>query len=200
MEKSNSVRHGSLYILDNMIDSRNSRISREFAGKLSQKLATLSRLFFDCTGDLFYVYRERQATSFILIAISKFCKAVFAEIPTRRGNSRDHSHGWIDYMALYKERTFLIEVKHCYSSTKNKKSPRRITDQWKQANDQLHSVSHSRCKDLCYGKNDVVKVSLMLTTFYVSSEDKFKETPEITHRDLCKRHESIACDLSPSPN
>ncbi len=203
--KKHTVRDsGVMYTLDVLNDGKGMRVSRDFACNLSKEFFKISRSFFDKTKnygcpDVPYAYRERQVSPYFLIAMSKFVDIVFAESPTRRGSERENSHGWIDYTVPYRNSTFLIETKHCYSSFKQKNNlGDRVSDPWKAVNDQIKNISNEECSLQLYGKTEIIRVSNIITIHYASS--KTRKFNDISSEDLCERHKIIHEKLNPQPN
>lgn len=201
MKQKTIYKSGTLCTLDRLEDSQGMRVSRDLAEKLSSAFAKLSCRIFNSTEDLPYTYRERQVSASILMAFSTFVDAIFAETPTRRGTSKVNSHGWIDYWVVYRNATFLVEVKHCYSAIKGQKDIQAsLFNRWESAHSQLSQVNHIQCADLRFGTGALIKMPLMIATHYLSSKKKEKAEIRISIDQLCNRHVSIANNLSPVPS
>ena len=81
-----------------------------------------------------YLYGEIQLNSVILPALSKICDgAVLAELPAKRKYGKEYnSTGRIDYWCIYKDYSFVIEVKHGYDAfLTDKTRERKIIKRWK---------------------------------------------------------------------
>lgn len=69
-----------------------------------------------------FLYRERQLDSVVLPVISELCHGfVLAEYPVLRdselkGYEKENSKGRIDYWCIYKDYSFVIEMKHSYDA------------------------------------------------------------------------------------
>lgn len=98
--------------------------------------------------ELPFLFRERQLDTLILPELALLCKGlVFAEYPVERRirKKRQEIEEWkgrIDYLCIYKDYTFVIEVKHSYD---NFETPvtcgERLLERWKTMNkEQLPSV------------------------------------------------------------
>lgn len=192
---------GSLEIFNEVLDGKGMRISTDFGKELSKQFAKHSRTAFDHTGDVPYSYRERQVSASVLIAASHFADAVFAEMPTRRGDDRHHSHGWIDCWVAYRNATFILEIKHGYSALKGRgEAQKKLVALWKEANRQLSSVNSNRCDDLRNSKGEIIKSPLLIVTHYLGSRERKNAEASPTHEDICERHMKVAKGLYPSPN
>ena len=85
-----------------------------------------------------FLFRERQLDSVVLPVISSLCKGlVIAEYPVIRdsnmkGYEKDGSSGRIDYWCIYKDYSFVIEMKHSYDGFKTDiTSDARLIKRWK---------------------------------------------------------------------
>jgi hypothetical protein len=200
MKQLNVYRSGSLHILDKLEDGLGMRVARDFAKQLSYQFASISRRFFDSTGDLPFVYRERQVSTSVVGAMTNFAEAVFAEHPIKRGVNKNESHGWIDYWVIFRNTTFLIELKHCYSTVRGKnKVHGRVSNKWEEAIGQLRKLYNTHCEDLRFGTGEMIKVPLLITTHYVWSGNEEGASINIEVDELCNRHKSIANGLNPGP-
>lgn len=200
MKQKSIYKCGALCTFDRLEDSQGMRVSRDLAEKFSAAFARLSCRYFNSTGDLPYTYRERQVSASVLMAFSTFVDAIFAETPTRRGTSKANSHGWIDYWVVYRNHTFLVEVKHCYSAIKGQKDVQAVLfNRWENAHSQLSQVNYIQCADLRFGTGALIKMPLMIATHYLSSRKKEKAEIGISIDQLCNRHVKISDNLSPMP-
>jgi len=191
---------GSLHILDKLEDGPGMRVSRDFADQASQQFACISRRFFDSTGDLPFAYRERQVSATVLGSMAKFVEAVFAEHPIRRGGKKNQSHGWIDYWVVYRNTTFLIELKHCYSSIRAKnKVQAKVSNQWKESINQLENLKNAHCEGLRFSTGEMIKVPLLITTHYIWSSSQQGASINTEGTKICDRHKTIANKLNPGP-
>lgn len=161
--------------------------------------------------DLPYTYRERQLDSVLLPALSKLCNSmVFAELPVNRecNNRRFHvekSSGRLDYWCLYKDFSFVIELKHSYDCfTTPKTRERTITERWIKMNEQLQSLE----KEIKYYEENtkgVIRIGLHIMTSYSDKTpnnqlyrdflDSIPLTFERIQKDLSKRYPSIKPNL-----
>ena len=161
--------------------------------------------------DLPYTYRERQLDSVLLPALSKLCNSmVFAELPAKRECKNrlfqvDKSSGRLDYWCIYKDYSFVIELKHsydCFTTSKTRK--RTVTDRWIKMNEQLRSLD----KDIkCYEENTkgVIKIGLHIVTSYSDKAptkqlyfnfiESIPQTFVRMQKDLCKKYISLRPDL-----
>lgn len=158
-----------------------------------------------------YTYHERQLDSVLLPALSKLCDSmVFAEYPARRqcANRRfhvDESSGRIDYWCIYKDYSFVIELKHsydCFTTPTTRED--KVTARWIKMNEQLQSLE-KEIKDYDDGTKGVVRIGLHIVTSYSYKYPdnhliaQFKEsvTPTIERfqKDLAKPFHSLKPDL-----
>lgn len=191
---------GKIHFEDNITDGQGMRISRDFGKSLMSKFAQHSKKMFEATGDVPYVYRERQISSSILMSISSFADAVFAEAPTRRHKKESEGHGWIDYWAVYKKTTFVIEVKHGYSSIRDPRIRKDVKSKWQEAHNQLEAVKKNTYGEMRFDKGIVVKTPLLFVTHFVSTSKEENEFSAPAPEQLITRHNAISKSLTPCPN
>lgn len=127
------------------------QVSYELAKKLLIGMAKRSRVFCSKKYDFVdypFTYRERQLDTILLPELSDLCKGlVFAEYPVTRnskkkGHEVDNSKGRIDYWCIFKDYSFVIEVKHSYDNFySNKTNDERLIQRWQIMNiDQLNNI------------------------------------------------------------
>jgi hypothetical protein len=145
-----------------------------FLEKLFTKFVKKSKAYFDVTGELPYIYRERQLHSIIVPILDSISDAILVECPTsRKYRGYDPSHGWIDYWVKYGNTIFLIELKHSYHGLKSQKLREQSVKEWNTANDQLKQVSNRDLPDFKVDENDiVVKMALQFNVTYTTASKK----------------------------
>lgn len=161
--------------------------------------------------DLPYTYMERQLDSIFLPSLSKLCDGlVLTEVPTIRicNNGRfkvDKTSGRIDYWCIYKNYSFVIEVKHSYDCfTTPKTRERNVIKRWIKMNEQLQSIEKN-IKKYEESTKGVIRVGLhFITSYSDKNPDKalinsFKErVPETFMRfqkDLSKHYPTLKPDM-----
>lgn len=151
-------------------------IAKELIEKLFFNMSKLCTKFCnDFFVDLPYTYRERQLDCVILPALAKLCNSmVFTELPSKRFcNNRhfqvDEYNGWIDYWCLYKNYSFVIELKHSYDCFSNPITDTRTTKRWIEMNKQLES-SETQIKDFGEKTKRVVRIGLHIITSKLKKE------------------------------
>ena len=113
-------------------------VGYEFLQELYIGMADLSKRYYNkvSVGELPYQFRERQLDSIILPTLSRMCDgAVLAEMPIERkfrtNGETSKSAGRLDYWCIYKDYSFVIEVKHSKDTYTNCRStPSIIIKRW----------------------------------------------------------------------
>ena len=161
--------------------------------------------------DLPYTYRERQLDCVLLPALSKLCKSiVLVELPARRqcSNRRfkvDESNGRIDYWCIYKDYSFVIELKHsydCFTTLTTREDT--VTSRWIKMNEQLQSIE-KEIKGYTEETKGVIRIGLHIITSYsdkkpnnqliVNFKEGIPQTFERFQKDLGKRFPSLKPNL-----
>lgn len=114
----------NILISNEEYDDESYKISHEFVKDLFKVFVKLAIKFSNNQYNIIdkpYLYRERQLDSLIIPALSLICDGcVIGELPLIRSSKfEDDSSGRIDYWCIYKEYSFVIEVKHGYDNYKN---------------------------------------------------------------------------------
>lgn len=158
-----------------------------------------------------FTYSERRLDSILLPVLSKLCNSmVLVELPTTRYCSNrkftvDEANGRIDYWCIYKDYSFIIELKHsydCFTTMKTRES--KVSSRWLKMNEQLESV-----KDIAkqYGEKTkgVIRLGLHIITSYSDKypekglikqfEDSIPNTIERFFKDVSKRYPSLRPDM-----
>lgn len=174
-------------------------VAKELVEKLFFGMSKLSTKYCnDVFCDLPYIYTERRLDSVLLPTLSKLCNSmVLVELPVNREysksqDSNDQSSGRIDYWCIYKDYSFIIELKHSYDCfTTPITRERKIPERWLEMNTQLKSVKNyaKQCEEKTKG---VIRLGLHFITSYCDKYpnkelvSSFKESIQITFRRLAK--------------
>lgn len=202
-------KHGlSFFEMTPDIDGEDFAIAKELVESLFFNMAKLSTKYDnDQFCDLPYTYRERQLDSILLPALSKLCDSkVFVELPAIRkcSNRRfqvDESSGRIDYWCIYKDYSFVIELKHSYDCfTTDITRDDAVTDRWIKMNEQLQSIE-KEVKQYSEMTKGVIRIGLHIITSYSDKTpnnqliNSFKESIPATFdrfkKDLGKPYPSL---------
>ena len=187
-------------------------VAKELVNNLFFEMAKLCTKYSNETFcDLPYTYRERQLDSVLLPALSKICNSmVFAELPAKRecNNRRFHvekSSGRLDYWCMYKDYSFVLELKHSYDCfTTPKTRERTITERWIKMNEQLDSLK-KEIKQYEEKTKGVIRIGLHIMTsysdktpnnqLYLEFLNSIPLTFERIQKDLSKRFSSLKPNL-----
>ncbi len=207
-------KHGLSFVEmeSNISEDEGFKIAKELIENLFFDMAKLSTKYCnDKFCDLPYTYSERMLDCVLLPALSKLCNyMVMVEVPAvrecanRRYNVKK-SNGRIDYWCIYKNYSFVIELKHSYDCfTTYKTRERNLTSRWIKMHEQLQSLEKDIKK---YGEETkgVIRIGLHTITSYSDKEPDsqllkaFKYSiPEIFERfqkDLGKKYPSLKPDF-----
>lgn len=187
-------------------------IGKELVENLFYEMARLCKKYDnDVFYDLPYTYSERRLDSVLLPALSKLCDSrVLVELPvTRRSASVDsldeERSGRIDYWCIYREYSFVIEIKHsfdCFTTSKTRED--KVISRWDEMNTQLNSVKQV-IREYEEDTKGVIRLGIHFITSYSDKEpnnqliaqfnnsilDSFKRF----NRDLAKKDRSCKPDL-----
>lgn len=161
--------------------------------------------------DLPYTFSERSLDSVLLPALAKLCDSrVIVELPTTRQweqpdlQKREYT-GHIDYWCIYKDYSFIIELKHsfdCFNTPETRED--KVTSRWIKMNKQLKSVEKD-VKQYIEKTKGVIRLGLHIITSYSDKEpnnsliNQFKksipDTIERFKRDLAKPYRSLKPDM-----
>lgn len=88
--------------------------TREFLNEIMREFAIVSTRIYDNTGDIAFLYKEKQLSSIFLPSFYNLKHYAIQEVPTKRTKSKNKfSHGWLDYWVQKGDRwIYLMEVKH----------------------------------------------------------------------------------------
>ena len=195
---------------DNEDESYN--VAKELVENLFFNMSKLSTKYCNDTFcDLPFTYSERRLDSILLPVLSKLCNSmVLVELPTTRYCSNrkfniDEANGRIDYWCIYKDYSFIIELKHsfdCFTTMKTREN--KVSSRWLKMNEQLESVKED-VKLYDEKTKGIIRLGLHIITSY-SDKNPEKELicqfedsiPEITERfskDVSKRYPSLRPDV-----
>lgn len=198
--------------MDMLPNSESNTIAKELIEQLFFNMAKLSTKYANSIfWDLPYTYSERRLDSVLLPALSKLCDSkVLVEIPAIRqcSNRRfkvDESSGRIDYWCIYKNYSFVIELKQsfdCFTTSKTRE--KKVIDLWLEMNKQLQSIDKEIVKYEEASKG-VVRIGLHIITSYSDKEpntqlikqfnDGIENTANRFVKDLSKKYSSLKPDL-----
>lgn len=179
------------------MDGPSIRKSRDFLNKVARTFALSCCKYFDTTGELPFIYRERQINSILLPSISKVANATFMEHPIMR---EGRAYGWLDYWAFYGNTTLLIEVKHAWFSISSKKVRKTTKGAYSAALKQLDMISPAVARDLSYLGDNIVKIALIVIPFYKQSMNITRLTTITAKDDVEAIYNRLLTGLSPTLN
>lgn len=188
---------GYLMEIDNLKDGPGIRNTRNFLQNLAKTFVSSCIHYYDKTGELPFIYRERQINSIILPSIAKVSDAVFMEQPIKRQNKQKFSQGWLDYWVLYGTTALLIELKHSWCSVKSNKVRKVTQGAWSTAIKQLDNITEEQAEDLSITSN-TVKIAMMVVPFYKASTKKENLTP-IPKEGIMEIHCNLVNKITSEP-
>ena len=187
-------------------------VAKELIENLFFDMSKLSTKYWnDVFRDLPYTYTERRLDSVLLPALSKLCNSmVLVEVPAVRecANGRfhvDESNGRIDYWCIYKNYSFVIELKHSYDCfTTDVTRERNVTARWIKMHEQLQSLE-KEVKKYEEATKGVIRIGLHIITSYSDKQpdnqllrtfrNTIPETFERLQKDLSKKYPSLKPNL-----
>ena len=206
-------KHGlSFFEMASEVDGEDFAVAKELVENLFFGMAKLSTKYDnDQFCDLPYTFRERQLDSVLLPVLSKLCDSkVFVELPAIRqcANRRfqvDESSGRIDYWCVYKDYSFVIELKHSYDCfTTDTTRDNTVTKRWIKMNEQLQSIENE-IKEYGEETKGVIRIGLHIITSYSDKspdnqllscfKESIPETFERFKKDLGKQYPSLRPNL-----
>ncbi len=172
-----------------------------FVKKLFCRVCAQSLLF--CNNkyricDYPFLYSERQLDSVVLPVISELCKGlVIAEYPVVRdsnmkGYEKEDSKGRIDYWCIYKDYSFVIEMKHSYDAFRTDATKdERLIKRWETMNiGQLQDI-RSQVKHFEETTRGLIRIGLHFITPYSNSKHdgrkEFIDFYESKQKEILKR-------------
>lgn len=122
--------------------------------------------------DMPYLYSERRLDSVIMPALSKICNGlVHDEVSAERHNNsrkaaRKKSQGRYDYWCIYKDYSFVIEVKQSFDGYIRNKTVKKATNElWKEMIIQLKTVKDDM-KYYIEKTKKIIRLGIMFVTSY----------------------------------
>ena len=119
-----------------------------------------------------FLHRERQLDSIVLPVISELCQGlVFAEYPVVRdsilkGYEKENSKGRIDYWCIYKNYSFVIEMKQSYDAFMTDSTTDRTIRRWRTMNvSQLQDIQ-KHVKHFEEQTKGIIRIGLHFITPY----------------------------------
>ena len=193
-------------------ESEDFAVAKELVENLFYEMTKLCKKYDnDVFYDLPYTYSERRLDSVLLPALVKLCDyKVLVEFPTTRQSTKRHyvdedTRGSIDYWCVYKDYSFVIELKHsfdCFTTDHTRKD--KVTSRWVTMNKQLDSVKNV-VKEYEEATKGVIRLGLHIITSYSDKEpndrmisefkDKISDTIVRFQRDFAKPYRSLKPDL-----
>jgi|GEM_PF-5656867 len=137
--------------------------------------------FHDKMGRLPFIYRERQIQSTLLPAMHSVADVVMVELPiTRRDNDGEHQ-GRLDYVVLYSDFIFLIELKFSWISATLRQLRDETTQGWSKAwRKQLASIYASEVTKYGGDPEKALKLGMLVAPCYQVTKDENKlESPNL---------------------
>jgi hypothetical protein len=179
---------GELGIEFNNIDER---ITIDFLKRLLRGIVERSTQYFDETGDHVFIYRERQMHSVICPAIADLASSYLLELPLKRKPAGEEEYsGSVDYWVSYRNRSFLIELKHTYFAYRNVEAPRRkIAEKMEEALNQLRSIRIDQCRYAAGSDKMLTKMALLTIVFYEGSKKEIseKEVMKLNFKNILRK-------------
>ncbi|MBR4810974.1 MAG: hypothetical protein IK039_04350 [Bacteroidaceae bacterium] len=176
-------------------------VAKKLMKYLMLEMAHLSLKFDNNRFDSFtppYLYTERRLDSILLPALSKLCNGlVLTEMPVTRvsydeNHQKKKSSGRVDYWCIYKDYTFVIELKQSYDCYRTSDYTRQKTIKpWDVMNEQLKKVK-ADCEALTEKTKGVIRLGIHILTAYTdlgADEDlieEFNNNADFIQERLCK--------------
>lgn len=180
MDKNIVVRNcGKINIEHSIEDGQGMRNAKSLLKDLSIEFAKRSRMFFDASGDLPYIYREKQLHSILVPALWDLSDLVMTELPVYRlsNSNKDKKFGWVDYLVKKGNTVFLIELKHSYFGYHAKELRKTSLKEWNTAIEQINNIE--KPEQFRINSNDnVVAIALNIITTYSSNFHKSNSIKE----------------------
>ena len=172
-------------------------VAYELTRKLFIGMAKHAMAFNSSKYDIYeppFLFSELQLDTLIMPVLSSICKGLtFAQYPVTRNSRKkgleiENSHGHIDYWCIYKDYSFVIEVKHSYdnfetSSTNDK----RFLQKWKTMN----IVQLDNIKDEVKQFEEKTKGVIRLGLHFVTSHSSTKEPENARETFISQEREML---------
>lgn len=190
-------------------------VAYSFVKELFTRVCKRSLLFYNNKYEIIeypFLFRERQLDSVVLPVISELCNGlVIAEYPVIRescikGYEKDNSNGRIDYWCIYKDYSFVIEMKHSYDAFKTETTnDERLIHRWKTMTvSQLQDI-RDELKQFEENTKGIIRLGIHFVTPYCDrdrNKDDFKYYFN-SQKDILKRlseHVSRSKPKTTTPN
>ena len=170
---------GKMSFNDTIMDGAGRRNAKKLLKDLSIEFAKRSRVFFDASGDLPYIYREMQLHSILVPILWDTNDLVMTELPVDRLSDidKDKQYGWVDYLVKKGNTIFLIELKHSYFGYTSDKLRKSSLNEWKTAIDQINNIDNPKQFKI-HNNDNIVAIALNIITTYSSNFDKSNSIEE----------------------
>lgn len=170
---------GKMSFNDTILDGRGMRNAKKLLKDLSIEFAKRSRVFFDASGDLPYIYREMQLHSVLVPILWDTNDLVMTELPVYRlsDSDEDKQYGWVDYLVKKGNTIFLIELKHSYFGYKSNKLRKSSSKAWEKAIEQINKIDDPTQFKI-KNSDSVVVIALNVITTYSSHDFKTNSMDE----------------------
>lgn len=165
-------------------------------------------MVFNCPKYNFYeppfVFRERQLDSLIMPELAFLCKGLaIAEYPVTRNSRKKgfeikNSKGRTDYWCIYKDYSFVIEVKHSYDNFETKSTNKTVVERWKKADRQLIEVKDN-IRQFAENTKGVIRLGLhfIISCSRINPSESVSEDYVSKEKDKLHR---LYEELRPAPN
>lgn len=182
---------GELGIEFGRIGGRSVKVPKDFLRKLLRRIVVRSTEYYDNAltllgeQDHVFTYRERQLHSVVCPSIGDITSYFMIETPlTRKRTGEPEYSGAVDYWIYYKDRCFLVELKHVYFAYRKADNPAKgITRKFEHALKQLNSIRKDESRSLAFGKR-LRKIALEVVVFYRRSKEKRRLEIDLESRDF----------------
>ena len=190
-------------------DEEDMIVAYSFVKEFFYRVCKQSLLFCNSKYDIIeypFLFRERQLDSVVLPVMSDLCKGlVIAEYPVIRENNikgceKIKSSGRIDYWCIYKDYSFVIEMKHSYDAFKTKTTnDKRLIERWKTMTTSQLQTIRGELKRFEEKTKGIIRLGLHFVTPY-SDCDRNMSDFEIyanSQKDILKRLAEDVCRSKP---
>ncbi len=168
---------GKLTIDFQNLDGLGEIVTKSFLSGVVERVAIRTTEYFDETGDYVFRYKERQIHSVLCPAIADVTPSYLIEHPLERKPVGEEKYrGHVDYWAMYRRLSYLIELKHAFQAYSEDTPRKSICKKFSRAIRQLKDVRTDECEYLCGDNKKLLKIALETVTFYKGSKVKEKLT------------------------
>lgn len=141
-----------------------------------------------------FLFRERQLDTLIMPVLASLSKGLaFAEYPITRNSRKkgmeiEDSQGRIDYWCIYKDYSFVIEVKHSYDNfATSSTNDERLLQRWRTMN----IVQLDNIKDVIKQFEEKTKGVIRLGLHFVTSRSSTKEPENARETFISQEREML---------